>query len=91
MRKKPPIATGVLDYFPLALAAIAECSRIGNKQHNPDEPMYWNREKSQDHADSLIGHFLERGNEDTDGISHTTKVAWRALAMLEIEEECKRE
>src|ERR1051326_7627540 len=38
-RKALPIVRGVLDYFPDALLAVAEVSRIGNEQHNPGEPM----------------------------------------------------
>ena len=88
-RKSVPIASGVLDYFPDAIAAIAELSRIGNDQHNPGKPLHWDRSKSTDHDDCLIRHFMERGSLDTDRVRHRTKVAWRALASLqtEIEEE----
>ncbi len=88
-RKDIPIATGVIDYFPLALSAIAECSRIGNDQHNTGKPLFWDRSKSGDESDALMRHFLERGTVDIDGIRHSTKVAWRAMALLEKELECK--
>ena len=84
-RKNLPIATGVLDYFPDALAAVAEVSRLGNEQHNPGQPLHWSRGKSTDQADTLIRHFLERGTRDTDGTLHSAKVAWRALALLQLE------
>jgi hypothetical protein len=84
-RKAVPIATGVLDYFPLALAAVAEVSRVGNEQHNPGQPLHWARGKSMDQDDCLIRHFLERGTIDTDGVRHSAKVAWRALALLQLE------
>ena len=84
-RKSLPLATGVLDYFPLALCAVAEVSRIGNEQHNPGQPLHWNRSKSQDEADSLLRHLIERGAIDTDGLRHSAKVAWRALALLQKE------
>lgn len=84
-RKSQPIATGVLDYFPLALAAVAECSKAGNDQHNPGEPLHWAREKSSDHADCVVRHLIDRGTLDKDGIRHSTKVAWRALALLQLE------
>lgn len=84
-RKQIPIARGVLDYFPTALAMIAVVSKVGSDQNNPGEPMRWSREKSSDDADALIRHFLERGTIDTDGLPHTAKVAWRALAMLQKE------
>jgi hypothetical protein len=84
-RKATPIATGVLDYFPLALAEVARVSRIGNDQHNPGQPLHWAKGKSTDHADSLVRHLLERGTMDVDGGRHTAKVAWRALALLQTE------
>jgi len=84
-RKSIPLGTGCLDYFPDALAAVAHLSFVGNQKHNPGEPLYWNRSKSTDEADCLIRHFLERGTFDTDGNLHSTKVAWRALALLQKE------
>ena len=88
-RKDVPIATGIIDYFPDVWPALAECSRLGNEQHNPGKPLFWDRSKSGDESDALMRHFLERGTVDTDGIRHTTKVAWRALALLQKELECK--
>lgn len=85
LRKNAPIARGVLDYFPKAMAAVAELSRIGNDQHNPGQPMHWAREKSTDHADCILRHMIDRGTIDTDKVRHSTKVAWRALAQLEVE------
>jgi hypothetical protein len=84
-RKAAPITTGVLDYFPDALLAVGELSRVGNEQHNPGEPLHWAKEKSSDEADALVRHLLDRGTFDTDGIRHSTKVAWRALALLQRE------
>lgn len=84
-RKDKPIVRGCLDYFPAALLAVAELSRIGNEQHNPGEPMHHARGKSMDHADCIVRHLIDRGTMDTDGISHTVKVAWRALALLQEE------
>ncbi len=88
-RKEIPIATGVLDYFPAALAEIARISKVGNDQHNPGQPLHHARGKSMDHADTTIRHFLERGTRDSDGQRHTAKAAWRILAMLQ--EECERD
>ena len=84
-RKATPIATGVLDYFPLALAEIARVSKAGNDQHNPGQPLHWDKTKSLDHADCIIRHLIERGTIDTDGMRHSAKVAWRALALLQTE------
>jgi hypothetical protein len=84
-RKNVPLATGVLDYFPDALCAVAECSKAGNEQHNPGKPLHWDRSKSGDEADALLRHLVQRGTLDTDGIRHSAKVAWRALALLQKE------
>lgn len=84
-RKDAPIARGVLDYFPDALLEIARVSKAGNDQHNPGQPLHWAKEKSTDHADSLLRHLIDRGKLDTDGQRHTAKVAWRALALLQTE------
>lgn len=90
-RKDVPLATGLLDYFPDALAAVAATSLQGSRQHHPDEPLHWDKNKSTDHADCLLRHLVDRGKLDTDGISHTAKVAWRALALLQTEIETMRE
>lgn len=84
-RKGIPLATGFLDYFPDAAIAVAELSKVGNDQHNPGQELHWDRSKSQDESDALLRHFLERGTRDTDGVRHSTKVAWRALALLQKE------
>ena len=84
-RKDVPIYSGVLRYFPRALATVAELSRIGNEQHNPGKPLHWDRSKSGDELDALSRHLLEAGTVDSDGVRHSTKVAWRALANLEKE------
>jgi dATP/dGTP diphosphohydrolase len=88
-RKAVPLASGCLDYFPAALAAVAALSQKGNDQHNPGEPLGWDRAKSGDEADALLRHFTERGTVDIDGIRHSAKVAWRALAMLQKELEAE--
>jgi hypothetical protein len=84
-RKDIPLARGVLDYFPSALAAVALLSKAGNDKHNPGEELHHARSKSSDHADCIMRHLTERGTVDTDGILHDVKVAWRALAMLQEE------
>jgi hypothetical protein len=84
-RKNTPVCTGVLDYFPDALVEVAKTSKAGNDQHNPGQPLHWAKEKSTDHADCIVRHLIDRGTFDTDGIRHSAKVAWRALALLQIE------
>ena len=84
-RKEYPVATGVIDYFPLALLEIARVSYAGNQQHHKDKPLHWDRTKSTDEADALIRHFIDRGKLDTDGMRHSAKCAWRAMALLQKE------
>jgi hypothetical protein len=84
-RKGIPIITGVLDYFPDAIADVAKLSKVGNDQHNPGQPLHWSRGKSNDHADTLGRHLAQRGTLDSDGVRHSAKVAWRALALLQLE------
>ena len=86
-RKEYPIFSGLLMYFPDACAEVAHTSFVGNEQHNPGEPLHWSREKSNDHADCMMRHFMERGTVDEDGVRHMTKAAWRALALLQLEVE----
>lgn len=88
-RKSTPITTGVIDYFPLALAAVAKVSKAGNDQHNPGQPLHWDRTKSADHADCITRHLIQRGALDSDGMRHTAKLAWRALALLQEELEAE--
>jgi len=83
-RKDIPLATGLLDYFPDALAAVAALSKAGNDKHNPGEPLHWSRDKSDDHADCILRHMVDRGKVDSDGHLHDAKVAWRALAQLQL-------
>ena len=90
-RKCVPLATGLMDYFPDALVAVAGVSYVGNEQHHPETPVHWDRSKSGDEADALMRHFMERGRQDTDGCLHSAKVAWRALALLQKELEDLRE
>ncbi len=89
-RKQRPIYSGALRYFPLALMEVAHASYVGNEQHNPGAPLHWDRSKSTDEADALVRHLLQAGEIDTDGVRHSAKVAWRALALLEKELEAAR-
>lgn len=84
-RKNMPVCRGVLWYFPDAIATVAEVSRKGNEQHNPGEPMHWARGKSMDQEDAIARHLIEAGKIDSDGVRHSAKLAWRALALLQLE------
>ncbi len=84
-RKKLPLGTGVLDYFPKAMLAVAEASYAATQQHHPGGPMHWDRSKSTDHVNCMLRHFLDRGTKDSDGVRHSAKMVWRAMAILEEE------
>jgi len=84
-RKGTPVFSGVLNYFPDAIKEVAICSRVGNDQHNAGKPLHWDRSKSGDELDALTRHLIEAGTIDTDGVRHSAKVAWRALANLQKE------
>ena len=85
-RKEIPIVTGLMDYFPNALAEVAHVSFVGNEKHNPGQPLHWSRDKSADHADCIARHLLERGTFDpVTKVRHSAQLAWRALALLQIE------
>ena len=82
-RKATPLFSGLLRYFPDALAEVAALSKAGNDKHNPGEPLHWARSKSGDELDCVLRHMAEAGTIDTDGFYHDVKVAWRALANLQ--------
>lgn len=84
-RKKTPVFSGVLQYFPDAIKEVSKVSLAGNNQHHPEKPLHWDRNKSTDELDSLSRHLIDAGTLDTDGIRHSAKVAWRALANLQKE------
>jgi hypothetical protein len=90
-RKKFPVASGVLDYFPDALVAISYLSYVGNEQHNKGQKLNWCRSKSGDEADTMLRHFMQRGTLDTDGVRHSVKAAWRCLALVQKEIEAEQE
>jgi hypothetical protein len=85
-RKQIPLTTGLVDYFPAALAYVARISKAGNDKHNPGQPLHHARGKSNDHADCIARHLVDRGLIDPeDGLRHTGKLAWRILALLQEE------
>ena len=89
-RKETPIFAGVLNYFPLAIAAVARVSKRGNDQHNPGEPLHWARGKSMDHPDCIARHLIDVETLSPEGeYRHAEALAWRALAMLQQLEEAR--
>ena len=86
-RKSTPVFSGVLAYFPDALKEVARASLAGNKQHLDGKPLHWDRTKSMDQLDALTRHLIDHASGeiiDDDGVYHMAKVAWRALAQLQL-------
>ncbi len=90
-RKQIPIFSGVLNYFPLALAAVARVSKRGNDKHNPGQPLHWSRCKSADHEDCIARHLIDVDTLDpvSGEYEDAQALAWRALAKLELLEETR--
>lgn len=91
-RKEYPIYSGLLSYFPNAIREVSNVSYVGNKKHNETYKLQWSKEKSNDHEDAMLRHLLDHKDNpvDDDGTFHLSKVAWRALAALEIYLENKK-
>lgn len=90
LRKEYPMADGLLDYFPNALAEIARHSKLAGDKHHPGESLHWERRKSTDHRNKILKHLIDTGKTDDLGNRHSTALAWRSLALLqeELEAEC---
>lgn len=86
IRKATPVFTGFVKYFPHAIEEVSRASLIANEQHHPGTECHWDMDKSKAELDSLMRHLCDyaKGEEfDEDGIKNLTKIAWRAMAMLE--------
>lgn len=87
-RKGEPVHSGVLMYFPDALAAVARVSKAGNDKHNPGETLHWARGKSTDQMDCAVRHVLTPEVIDPEtGEPELAAAAWRLLAQLQLLEE----
>lgn len=89
-RKDVPLFSGPLRYFPAALAGIARVCKFGNDKHNPGQPMHHSRGKSSDHADCILRHLVDLGEDfgvglglDEHGIPQVDMIAWRACALAQ--------
>lgn len=74
-RKTYPMHSGLLAYFPAALAEVAHHSYLGNEKHNPGQALHWARGKSDDHEDAAARHLTE---------GDLVGAAWRILAALQL-------
>lgn len=86
-RKEVPLFRGLLRYFPAALCSVAQVSKIGNDKHNPgSEELHHSRGKSSDHADCILRHLVDLGENDgldENGVPQVAYIAWRSLALCQ--------
>ena len=71
--------------FANALGHVCQADMVGAAKHL--DQYAWLDVPPDEHLDALFRHLFAhmRGEENPDGISHLSSVAWRALALLEIE------
>ncbi len=89
-RKHIPMYSGLIAYFPDALAAVAAHTWESNEKHNPGEPMHWAREKSNDHMDCIIRHMTDIATGD-DKIYALKCIIWRSCAELQLTLEAQQQ
>lgn len=90
-RKRWPLFSGLLAYFPAALARVSHHSYLGNEKHNPGQPLNHARGKSGDHEDCIVRHLVDASEHPAGSearLEELSALAWRALALLQ--EECER-
>lgn len=92
-RKNYPLFSGLLRYFPAALAGVAKTSKLGNDKHNPGEEMHHARSKSLDHGDCILRHLVDVEDlraalnsvtsavTQQDVLNEVNQMVWRALAF----------
>lgn len=81
-RKRVPIYSGVMAYFPDAIAALAEHSYNGNQKHNPGETLHHARGKSMDHTDCIMRHVANYDGMDGEALE-AVALFWRAGALCQ--------
>jgi hypothetical protein len=88
-RKGVPIYSGFVKIFPDAMAAIAQLTALATPQHNPGEPVGWDKTKSMDELDAFMRHMTDTvmagdpAARDKDGALHAVKMGWRSMANLQ--------
>lgn len=84
---KTPVFRGAFQYFPRALAAVANVSDVGAKKYTwkgwEEVPDGINR-----YSDALGRHIISESTEglydSQTGLLHAAQIAWNALARLEL-------
>lgn len=80
---KAPLLRGAIQYFPLALTAVADVSAFGASKYT------WGGWESVPdgvarYGDALARHLLCDGPDAQSGLLHAAHAAWNALARLEL-------
>lgn len=84
-RKRQPLYSGCLSYFPRALLAVSRVSFEANSKHNGDHPLYWSKGRSTDQPDAAARHMLTPFEIDPETNEfHLASAVWRMAAFLEI-------
>ncbi len=87
-RKRWPLWSGLLAYFPAALARVSNHSFLGNEKHNPGQPLQHARNKSGDHADCIVRHLMDSHELEGEAkLVELQALCWRSLALLQEEAE----
>lgn len=93
-RKKVPLASGLLDYFPAALCEAAATSQKGNDKHRPGKKLSHSRGLSSDHTDCILRHLVDYQAMKAGGMASMPggraqlreelgNLCWRALAFAQ--------
>lgn len=82
-RKRVPVFSGFVAYFPRSICEVAKVSFEGNEQHHPGAPLHWDKSKSTDHLDALMRHLIDAVDAEHDPVHALAQVTWRAHAELE--------
>jgi len=91
---KPKLLRFFIRKFPRAILALAEVSRAGDEKHDGTVRSYCDIENGhQEYTEAMVRHIFDEvlhGPVDPeDGALHAAKIAWGALARLEIQlEKC---
>lgn len=92
-RKRIPLYSGLVRYFPSALVGVSRVSYEGNRKHNGDAPLSHDRSKSGDELDALVRHLFEAASElplqEFPGVEIEDHISWRALAYSQKQKEAR--
>ncbi len=92
---KLPIATMMLEQFPLAIQAVAGRSLFGHIKyaHNDQDWTNWKNvpDATRRYKDAILRHMMELGEEGETSSEHAAAVAWNALAVLQMKLENENE